>query len=190
MFKPFNSPSKPDGTDLPVSLRALMQQLGQVAGAQGVSPHARFFDALRAICLTVDPSLLWQSQSHGLADFLAAISSVEDRAQGGALDDEASLDALMAVLAVHGYLSPAARPVLTDRLARTLASYQSAFWQEDEAPATETPQPETAAGVVDWNALGVRLMRPSSDLVGLADIQDDTGWEAFPTVYPHGPTLH
>jgi hypothetical protein len=190
MSKLFNSPSKPEGADVPVSLRALMQQLGQVAGVQGVSPRSRFFDAFRAICLTVDPALLWQSQSHGLADFLAAISSVEDRAQGGALDDEASLDALMAVLAVHGYLSPAARPVLTDRLARTLASYQSAFWQEDEAPATETVGPDAATGVVDWNALGVRLMRPSSDQVGLADIQDDSGWEAFPAAWPNGPTLH
>lgn len=189
-----NPPSQPEGTEVPVSLRALMQQLGQVAGAQGLCPRGRFFDALRAICLTVDPSLLWQSRPGGLADFLAAISSVEDQTTDGMLDSEASLDALMAVLAVHGYLSPSARPVLSDRLRRSLASYQSAFWQQDEAPTIPTA-PTTAASadaqaVLDWNALGARLMRPSSDRTDPADTLDDTGWESFPALHPNGPTLH
>ncbi len=190
MSQSVNPLSQPEGAEVPVSLRALMQQLGQVAGVQGLSAHGRFFDAFRAICLTVDPTLLWQSQSNGLADFLAAICSVEDRVQDGSLDDEASLDALMAVLAVHGYLSPAARPVLTDRLRRTLASYQSAFWQEDEAPAAEIAPPSPVDSLVDWNALGVRLMPSSSDRADPADAQDDAEWEAFPAIFPNGPTLH
>lgn len=186
-----NPQSPPEAAEVPLSLRALMRQLGQVAGVQGTSPRGRFFDAFRAICLTVDPSLLWPSQSSGLADFLAAVSSVEDRAQGAMLDDEASLDALMAVLAVHGYLSPAARPVLVDRLARTLASYRSTFWQEDEGPAANTARPGAASeDLIDWNALGVRLMPSSSDQADPPDAQDDTGWEAFPSVHPGGPTLH
>lgn len=187
-----NPLSPPDAAEVPLSLRALMQQLGQLAGVQGVSPRGRFFDALRAICLTVDPALLWRSQGDGLAGFLAALSSVEDRVQDGMLDDEASLDALMAVLAVHGYLSPAARPVLTDRLARTLASYRSTFWQEDEVPATDASPPAGVETVVDWNALGVRLMPSSSDRSAAADAdaEDETGWEAFPSVHPGGPTLH
>jgi hypothetical protein len=190
MSKLFNHLSQPEGTELPVSLRALMQQLGQAAGAQGGSRRGRFFDALRAICLTVDPSLLWQPDRADLAGFLAAISSVEDRAHSGALDDESSLDALMAVLAVHGYLSPAARPVLTDRLARTLASYRCEFWQEDETSAADSAVPSDADEVVDWNALGVRLMRPAGDFAGLSDVEDESAWEAFPAIHPQGPTLH
>lgn len=190
MSKPFNPLSPSEGTELPVSLRALMQQLGQTAGAQPGSRRGRFFDALRAVCLTVDPALLWQPQRADLAGFLAAVSSVEDRAHSGALDDEASLDALMAVLAVHGYLSPAARPVLTDRLARTLASYRCEFWQEDGACAADPVAPSGADEVVDWNALGVRLMRPAGDAAGLADAGDESGWEAFPAIRPQGPTLH
>jgi len=192
MSRSSNSQPQPEGTDVPVSLRALMQQLGQVAGALGASSCGRFFEAFRAICLTVDPSLLCQSQSKDVADFLAATRGVEEQVEEGKLDDEASLDALMTVLAVHGYLSAAARPVLTDRLARSLASYRSAFWQEDESPATETAGASVAAEVVDWNALGSRLMRPAGDHVGLAHVESegDSGWEAFPNACPSGPTLH
>ncbi|TNF59754.1 MAG: hypothetical protein EP306_10255 [Burkholderiales bacterium] len=167
--------------DLPVSLRALMQQLGRAAGVPGQQGATRFFDALRAICLTVDPSLLWQGGRADLAGFLAALSSIEDRVRGGSLDEASSLDALMAVLAVHGFLSPAARPVLSDRLSRSLASYRPQF--QPEAPADASP-------VVDWNALGVRLMRPASDRPGQAPDDGETGWEAFPPVHPQGQTLH
>ncbi|HMN92623.1 MAG TPA: hypothetical protein PKC60_05265 [Hydrogenophaga sp.] len=183
-------PIPPDSAELPVSLRALMQQLGQAARPPGQPQSARFFDALRAICLTVEPGLLGPGGRSDLAGFLAALSSIEDRVCGGSLDDESSLDALMAVLAVHGYLSNAARPVLMDRLSRTLASYRSEFWQQDTLDLdADRPVPMNEP-VIDWNTLGVRLMRPVSDRPGQVVDAEETGWEAFPAVQRQGPTLH
>jgi hypothetical protein len=191
MSQALSSPSSQEAAELPVSLRALMRQLGQVAHQPGLKQPERFFDALRAICLTVEPALLWPGEHSGVDGFLAVMGSIEDGVVSGRLDEEAGLDALMAALAVHGYLSPAARPVLVDRLSRTLASYRSEFWQEDEHPDAEAGQPQADGGaVVDWNALGARLMRPASDLPGADPADEANGWEAFPVVYPQGPTLH
>lgn len=174
----------PETAELPVSLRALMQQLGQA------TQPARFFDALRAICLTVEPGLLGPGGTSELAGFLAAMSSIEDRVRGGSLDAESGLDALMGVLALHGYLSNAARPVLMDRLSRTLASYRSEFWQEDMPDGDAERAARRTEPVIDWNTLGVRLMRPASDRPGQVGDAEETGWEAFPAVQHQGPTLH
>ena len=57
-------------------------------------------------------------------------------------------------------------------------------------PSHPQAAPPAADGLVDWNALGVRLMPSSRDRADPADAQDDAQWEAFPTVYPNGPTLH
>lgn len=195
MNQPANIPPMAEGGDLPVSLRSLMHQLGQAARDGARPAGERFFDALRAICLTIDPSLLWRGADLGVAGFLAAISSIEDRVRDGSLDDNACLDALMSVLAVNGYLSPGARPVLTDRLARTLASYRSEFAHQDVCPADAALEQDVGQNVgqdvmVDWNALGVRLMHPASDMDRADDAGDDAGWEDFPAVQPSGPTLH